>query len=1102
MTDEDVEHEIVHFRRQEIADLRSMPSASGQQEMLHSNRPTHRLARLFSFAGLGLVGLVVAVWLGVTLVGSSGPVSRLLQTRVEAAVRQALGPSANVTMGPARLSFDGAQALAVQLDDFQLARTPGNPGLQADELSVGIRLLPLLAGRLELSNARVAKARLELGEGGDKPAWLTAISDADGLINPDRIGPAAFSVVQRLTDLSRRGGGSSLTLEDVSVITGGRELIVRDLLLSGTGPTVAIDGTVALDGTDFLISGTTASAAGLVDSFTLAASNEEADEGSPTARASIAGTRPTATGKSTVRLSLLRLNNELDFGPRGKLRSDVDLMVRAAEGEGKIEIERLVLHPGDSSFRFTGAVGRLQEQAGAPAYRFELISNESLIAPEESTEATMPAAIRLAGAYTPSTRQIDLADIRVRASSGEAVGSALFVLGGPGQSPAMKLDLGVRNMDVAQVKQLWPWMAAGNARRWVMKNFFGGQVLSGRVNYDIAAGRLQIRKPLNAKEVSGQFDIRGSRFDTAGVLPAVRDAVGSIMFAGERVEVSLASGRAFVGEGQQLSLSDGKLIIADTQVRPLIARMDMNFEGAAETVAQVASLEPLNAMRGIDLAPADLDGSVKGHVSADIPLQKGVDPNTLDWDVQLTYRGLAIAKPIQGQKVDQADGTLRLQPDRATIEAKGRLNSIPAEFALVQPIRGSSVPVKRDVTLVFGDKERAAMAPALNTLMSGPVKLRLDASSQAVRKISADLTQTRLTIPWAGWSKGAGIAANATLDLLPNGQVRDLRLEGKSFSARGSIDMSGGSFRTARFDSLALNPGDNVAMTVKRDGNTYAINLTGQSIDGRVLIKQLYEQGGSSSAKATVALTAEVDAIQGFNDETLRNAKIRYRGNAAGGGSASVSGIVGRNASFSIDDERAGGSRRVSVSTADAGSLLRLLNVYSRMEGGSLQLSLSGDDTLRGQVELRNFNVINEPRLGSVVSSSAGGTGSLDEATKSRIDTNRVQFQRAFAQLTKGPGSLRVDNAVLRGPVIGTTFEGTVYDADNRMNISGTFMPAYGLNSIFGDIPLLGAFLGGGPDGGLIGVTYRLRGSTRSPTVEVNPLSAIAPGIFRKIFEY
>jgi hypothetical protein len=68
--------------------------------------------------------------------------------------------------------------------------------------------------------------------------------------------------------------------------------------------------------------------------------------------------------------------------------------------------------------------------------------------------------------------------------------------------------------------------------------------------------------------------------------------------------------------------------------------------------------------------------------------------------------------------------------------------------------------------------------------------------------------------------------------------------------------------------------------------------------------------------------------------------------------------------------------------------------------------------------------------------------------------------------------------------------------------MTGTFMPAYGVNRLFGELPLIGALLGNGRDRGLIGITFRMTGKTESPLLAVNPLSVIAPGVFRSIFEY
>jgi hypothetical protein len=70
------------------------------------------------------------------------------------------------------------------------------------------------------------------------------------------------------------------------------------------------------------------------------------------------------------------------------------------------------------------------------------------------------------------------------------------------------------------------------------------------------------------------------------------------------------------------------------------------------------------------------------------------------------------------------------------------------------------------------------------------------------------------------------------------------------------------------------------------------------------------------------------------------------------------------------------------------------------------------------------------------------------------------------------------------------------------VRMSGTIIPAYGLNNIAGQIPFFGLFLGNGNKEGLIGVTYEVVGTPGKPVVRVNPISAMAPGVFRNIFQF
>jgi hypothetical protein len=51
------------------------------------------------------------------------------------------------------------------------------------------------------------------------------------------------------------------------------------------------------------------------------------------------------------------------------------------------------------------------------------------------------------------------------------------------------------------------------------------------------------------------------------------------------------------------------------------------------------------------------------------------------------------------------------------------------------------------------------------------------------------------------------------------------------------------------------------------------------------------------------------------------------------------------------------------------------------------------------------------------------------------------------------------------------------------------------------DVPLIGDLLTGGKGEGMFGLTYALKGPRQNPQFLFNPVSAIAPGIFRRLFD-
>ena len=163
-------------------------------------------------------------------------------------------------------------------------------------------------------------------------------------------------------------------------------------------------------------------------------------------------------------------------------------------------------------------------------------------------------------------------------------------------------------MPVSHVKQLWPWFSAKNARLWVLQNLFGGRVVDANLQFQVVPGRLGNGVPLSADEVFGRFQIEGSRFDTAGRIPPIRDAVGVVAFHGNDVDIALSSGSVYMPSGRTVAASNGTLAMKAANHPPVIGALDIDVAGEAPAIAELASYEPINAMRHVGLLPDDLSG--------------------------------------------------------------------------------------------------------------------------------------------------------------------------------------------------------------------------------------------------------------------------------------------------------------------------------------------------------------------------------------------------------------------------------------------------------------------------------------------------------------
>jgi len=245
-----------------------------------------------------------------------------------------------------------------------------------------------------------------------------------------------------------------------------------------------------------------------------------------------------------------------------------------------------------------------------------------------------------------------------------------------------------------------------------------------------------------------------------------------------------------------------------------------------------------------------------------------------------------------------------------------------------------------------------------------------------------------------------------------------------------------------------------------------------------------------------------VNIVTGHNDEALTNGTLKVSLRSRDLRHLQMTGRF-RSAPVSAQLSRAARGSVVVLQSEDAGATLRFADLYKRMVGGQLTFQVTaGDAPQIGAVTIESFALRNEPALRRIVAQQPA-PAALDERGNvpgGALNATEAQFVKLEADFTRTASRIEFRDAVMWGMQVGFKLGGWIDYGRDRTDISGTFVPVYGLNNMFSQVPVVGLILGGGRNEGLFAVNFRISGPASSPTLTVNPLSAVAPGFLRKFF--
>ena len=670
------------------------------------------------------------------------------------------------------------------------------------------------------------------------------------------------------------------------------------------------------------------------------------------------------------------------------------------------------------------------------------------------------------------------------------------------------LKSNIQDVPMDLVPAVWPSALGPTAHQWVQENLKGGQADTAVFTLYFTGGELV--------DLLGDMAVAGVRVRYLDEMTPVEKVGGQVLLYPDRVRILANTG----------SVGSLQLQKADVDLRKLSdpvseAHITLSVTGPVIEAMRLIAEKPLEFPQMFGILPEQTGGQASADVALTFPLIKGLEKNQVQVNVQAKIKDGLFETPIPQVTLTNGQLDLRVTNTGLSVSGKGSLAGVPVDlvwdefFTVVQP---EDMRSHYRITGQMTAEQAASIWAPANGWMNGVVDVKADvqvALNHSVQgKVSADMMSAELFLYPISVMKAAGVpmALAGDFSFLPiqkEGHVQfDLSgyadaAQQKKVQVLGSVQK--GEDFVVQLDNV-IAPESDFKGSFKHSGNgDIGIRLTGTKWDmsawsDRPQVKKEAKEETDQKEEKTdipnvqaqppnVDLDIQMDTMTLVQGKPLKELRISGRRNGYFWQNLDASVQAGSPVQLAFQPD----TKKITASVKDVGNLLAYLGVSERIVGGTL--------TLEGK----------QPAAGGLIGTISAKDFSLEDpgffvqavTILGIVDAIRgkdMLFKKAEIPFEITPyQTLYLKEGYAYGTNLGLTFKGRI--RPNELDLVGSVIPAYAINSLPGKIPLIGSLFKDGAGGGLVGVKYEVKGTPTQPNISFNPLSSIAPGIIGNLFQ-
>ena len=809
------------------------------------------------------------------------------------------------------------------------------------------------------------------------------------------------------------------------------------------------------------------------------------------------------------------LFSEVQTGKTGShIIAQVSLKSEAEEFETRIKLKNF---PGrkiselSKNFKFlqnvnlplTGEINtKLSLIGGILESKFNLFSNNGFIKPDKLWPRGLDISdLELSGTFDSAPKSLEIEKLNVNLFDTRVKLSGTVIELGEGISAAGRAR--INSIGLAQLRNYWPPRLATAARNWVTSNIQDGKIKGIESLFSIRIPDLDNLK-IVFDSLSGKLLMENATIRFHKHYPSLKKVNATAVFSKDQFIAKLSSG--FL---RDIRVMSGKVKLINLGSKNDNINIEATLSGPLKTAFVILDNKPFNFLSKFGLISESVKGWTKTNLKFSFPITDDLDVQRIRFSSN--SRVINASLPNNPLKESIQAGNFNLNIDKKGLNLIGNASVNGSEMKISWKENFSKINLDKRQIRLSGKFHERLQKRILNNIpvfpyIDGPIQVDISLAEnwlgEKVLTSKILLNEATLKIPKINWKKPRGELGVVRVSAIVGGngevEVKNLDLKAKGLQAKTSFHLDHkGNLISAVFHKIKSGRSDFSGHLKKIKENDYELKLNGKSLDLERFLSYLRE--GSKANLPNFRLMAKVGTVWVESNVPVDKLMGKIKFESGFVQKADLRGSLPNNQPFLLIIDTVSDKQNILLQTKDAGKVFTLLNVTKTVKGGSLKLNASRKKIdgapWRGNLTVKNYTVVKAPVLARMLT-LASLTGILNRLTGKGIAFKKLNIPFAYLN-----GKLKIHNARAIGDSLGLQAKGYVNFYNNKVNLEGTMVPDNLINVVLSEVPIVGPILTGKSGTGIFATKYKYLGTLDNPEILVAPLSILAPGVLRDIFD-